>query len=155
VRRKAFLLALGLLAAGPASAQVGDQGNHACGVEANLVSFGIYDPASPAPNDASGEVVMICVCTGNGCGALHYRLDIGAGVDRRLTSAAGDVLAYELYADPARTQVWGQSDQGISGTYQPPNNGDRQTLPVYGRMPPLQRAAPGAYSGSEMVVVTY
>jgi spore coat protein U-like protein len=75
----------------------------------------------------------------------------GSYAARTLRSGAFE-LPYNLYLDAARTQVWGD---GSAGTFtDSPNPGNvTRTIPVYGRIPPLQDAAAGTYS--DTIVVTF
>lgn len=134
-------------------------GADSCSVESKDVNFGLYDPTSPAPNDTSGAVVLLCGCQGNGCGAIHYRLEIQVnpgGGDGILTRSGGPgALRYDLFADPARTVRLGQGSDAMSGVYQPSLFGTPQTIPVYGRMPALQKVDPGVYVGLPVLTVTY
>jgi spore coat protein U-like protein len=151
-----FLAIVLAVLAAPAWAQVGGAAQHSCEVDANPIVFGNYDPTSSAPNDASSEIVLRCTCTGNGCGALHYRLELAG--ERGMTGGTDGTtgrLGYEIYSDPSRTQRVGQAGEAYSGIYQPPNNGDRVLLPLYGRMAPLQPATPGSYAGQELVILIY
>jgi spore coat protein U-like protein len=156
--RLATLLAAAALVAWPAVAA--PPGADSCSVESKDVNFGLYDPTSTAPNDTSGAVVLLCGCQGNGCGAIHYRLEIqldqGGGQGGTLTRSGGaGTLRYDLFADPARTVRLGQGSDALSGIYQPSLFGTPQTIPVYGRMPALQKAGPGVYVGLPVLTVTY
>ena len=71
-------------------------------------------------------------------------------------------MGYNVFADPARSQVWGTGTGGTviaSGTMTigpGVGNGTRtMTHPVYGRIPQLQDAVPGAYNDTLLVTLTY
>lgn len=82
-------------------------------------------------------------------------LDYGqnpAGGERQLAGPGGNLLPYQLYRDPGHTQVWGNTPQDDV-----PGTGDNlmQTLTVYGRIPERQGTAPGTYSDTITVTLTY
>ncbi|RYZ11666.1 MAG: spore coat U domain-containing protein [Comamonadaceae bacterium] len=70
-----------------------------------------------------------------------------------MVSAQGQRVAYQLFRDPARTQVWGAAAQGlaVAGT----GTGLAQAYTVYGRVPAQATPAPGIYSDRIVVTVTY
>lgn len=78
----------------------------------------------------------------------------GATVDtRRMTSGAGATVAYQLFRDAGRTQIWGNTvgTNTLAGT----GNGAVQTLTVYGSVPPQTTPAAGSYTDTVQVTVTY
>jgi spore coat protein U-like protein len=78
----------------------------------------------------------------------------GATVANRLmTGTSGATVAYNLYRDAARSQVWGNTigTDVVSGT----GNGAVQTIPVYGRVAPQTTPAPGVYSDIITITVTF
>lgn len=88
--------------------------------------------------------------------AWRVGLDNGShpnGTTRRMASAAGNHIQYELYRDNSRTQRWGNT----VGTDTSNGNGTNvvQSLTVYGRVPVQPLAAPGAYSDTVTVTLTY
>jgi spore coat protein U-like protein len=85
-------------------------------------------------------------------------LNVGAGTGatvaiRKMTSGAAATIDYSLYRDAAFTQPWG--DTVASNTLGGTGNGAVQTLTVYGRVPIQNTPAPGAYSDTVQVVVTF
>ena len=73
-------------------------------------------------------------------------------------------LGYNVFTDPARTQVWGSGSGGTviaSGamTVGPGVGNGNGTLSVthtlYGRIPQLQDALPGSYSDTLLLTLTY
>lgn len=88
-----------------------------------------------------------------------YTVALGTGsfgtsvADRRMkNSSSADTIAYQLYRDTARTQVWGTAaGDTLSGT----GTGVAQTLTVYGRVPVQGAVAVGSYSDTITVTVSY
>jgi len=80
-------------------------------------------------------------------------LDYGTsplGTTRRMTGPGGSRITYELYRDPGRSQPWGNTQgNSVSGT------AATQDLFVYGRVPPQPVAAPGTYSDTITITLTY
>jgi spore coat protein U-like protein len=68
-------------------------------------------------------------------------------------TAGGATVGYALYSNAGRTTNWGNTvgTDTVSGT----GNGTGQALTVYGRVPPQSTPAPGAYSDTITVTVTY
>lgn len=85
-------------------------------------------------------------------------LNNGTGVgatgptDRRMTGPAAARIVYGLYRDAARSLPWGATaGQTTSGT----GTGLSQAATVYGRVAPQTTPAPGLYSDTIVVTVTY
>jgi len=71
---------------------------------------------------------------------------------RRMAAPAGGAIAYQLYRDGARTQVWGDTlADRVTGT----GTGTPQTLPVYARVPAQPTPRAGGYSDVITATVTY
>lgn len=132
-----------------------------CTVETRDMDFGIYDPTSSQPSETSGSIALRCTCGSELCGDLHYSLAISGGdaaaPDRAMAhdGPGGGGLRFELYLDPARSIPWGSGDRAISGTFRPGLFGETMQIMIYGRIPPLQRVAPGHYSDVGQVVMTF
>ncbi len=81
------------------------------------------------------------------------KLDPGRGSGGNFTArkmdGAGNNLNYNLYIDAAGTKIWGD---GTGGTFAQPGGSN---LIIYGRIPPLQKVKPGAYSDSVIVIVEW
>lgn len=74
-----------------------------------------------------------------------------SGQNRRMAGPGGH-LGYQLYRDASRTQVWGANNpNSMSGT----GNNLTQSLTVYGRVPAQPVAAPGTYSDTVTITLTY
>jgi spore coat protein U-like protein len=87
---------------------------------------------------------------------------------RRMNSAAGDGMSYQLYTDPARSQIWGALGNGSANNvlilnfdYAVPlliAGSASQTVTIYGRIPANQALVPGNYASTfsgASTVLTY
>jgi spore coat protein U-like protein len=131
------------------------------------LDFGTYDPAVTSPDDSVGTVTVTCRYVPAGATRVNYTVTISNGIhgtsptDRKMAAGSGR-LGYNVFADPARSQVWGSGTGGTviasgSMTVGPGNgNGSRTvTHTVYGRIPQLQDAVPGAYADTLLVTLTF
>lgn len=77
----------------------------------------------------------------------------GASVAARQMSAAGSTINYSLSTDAARTINWGETigTDTVAGL----GNGAVQSYTVYGRVPPQTTPAPGTYTDTVTVTITY
>ncbi|AYQ27318.1 MULTISPECIES: spore coat protein U domain-containing protein [unclassified Polaromonas] len=77
------------------------------------------------------------------------------GTTRRMRSASGQYVTYELYRDSARTLPWGNTigTDTASGAGEGESTSILQT--VYGRVPAQRTTAPGLYSDTVTVTLTY
>lgn len=132
----------------------------ACLVATLPVAFGVYNPTSVTPADATGTVTVTCTL-GN---TYTIALDAGANPStagnvntRRMLSGASDYLPYNLYLDAGRTTVWGDGTSGslnpTTGTFT--STGLPQLYSVYGRVPINQYVAGGVYLDTVVATVTY
>ena len=126
-------------------------------VSAGSLAFGNYDPLSPMPNDTA--VTVRVACDGNGT-AESVMLDIGLGTGANSGSTHGrrmghtskaESLQYELFRDPGRSSVWGNTS-GLDTVTQALNVPARGTVSVtftiYARAPAHQDVAAGSYTDS-------
>lgn len=147
----AFVAALGESSA--ASAPPGAPGCTVLGVVGP--SFGHYDRFATLPNDSAGYLSVQCDDVG-ATGVIVVELGRGrrGTVDRQLRSG-GNRLDYNLYVDAARTRIWGDGKRGTSVQQLRPVPGVQVTLPIYGRIPPLQSVPPGHYTDRVQLVMQY
>ena len=102
-----LLLAIALLLPGIANAIN-------CTITLNPLPFGMYTPAGTVPLDAVSDITVRCVAQ-----AGTYSVSIGPGFSgnqllRTMLAGGADILNYNLFRDPARTQIWGD---GIPPTF--------------------------------------
>ena len=121
----------------------------ACNISAGPLSFGPYDPLSPAGATTSGVITVTC----NQAPPPIVTIQIGPSAvsggffPRRMQRAGGsDTLDYNLYVDPGLTAVWGDGTAGTATQSQRVTKRKPWNVTIYGNMPGLQDVAPGDYS---------
>jgi spore coat protein U-like protein len=138
---KTLLFLAALLVAAPARAL--------CTVTALPVAFGVYNSIGSQHADGAGRVDIACLP------ATPYTVTLTSGAgsfaSRRLTSGPNR-LAYNLFADPARSAVWGDGSGGSSIVG---GNGLNASHTVYGRIPGGQNVPVGAYADTITVIVGF
>jgi spore coat protein U-like protein len=151
IRRSLWALILALACITSAQAD-----NKTCSITGAALDFGTYDPFASGADNNTGFVSVQCngsinaklsLSVGNGAGASY-----SAG--RKMTRAGGATLLYNLYANSARTQVFGDgSRNSVTVDIHGYNNLDQ---PIYGRIPALQTSvAPGNYVDIVLVTISY
>jgi spore coat protein U-like protein len=145
MRRTPCLVALMLLA--PAA------GHAVCSVSASGVAYGVYNPLSGAPTNATGTVTVNC---SQFFGAYTVAINGSASRSNRWMRSGSGSLAYQLYVDAAHTTVWGDGAGGSVAV----NSGTcftncSNTYTVHGRMPARQAVGPGTYGDTIVVTVTF
>ncbi len=138
-----------------------------CSIAAVSVNFGTYDPFATSPDDSVGTVTLTCRHVSGGAERINYTVMLANGLygtsptTRRMGAGTGR-LGYNVFRDPARTQVWGNGTGGTviasgSMTVGPGVGNGTQTVThsVYGRIPQLQDAVPGTYNDTMVLTLTY
>jgi spore coat protein U-like protein len=123
-----------------------------CTVSASALNFGSTGVLRSALDGASSVSVT---CTS----AAPYTVALGGGLSgatdptqRKMTQAAAQVT-YGLYQDSGRTVPWGDSVGG--NTRAGTGTGLAQSFTVYGRVPAQTTPAPGTYSDTVVMTVSY
>jgi spore coat protein U-like protein len=135
----------------------------ACGVTTSNVVFGSINPLQATNTDATGSILVSC---GGVAGLLiPVTVDISKGsgpsYSARAMSSGANKLQYNLYADSAHTQVFGDATGStVDGTGNIGLNalglGPTLTFYVYGRVPgPQPAVVPADYSDAITVTMTY
>ncbi|MES2057740.1 MAG: spore coat U domain-containing protein [Pseudomonadota bacterium] len=131
-------------------------------ISSPAISFGPVSSIGPtaARIDAQGSVTVQCndaytIYIGDG----NNRVAAGSG-NRQMANGAAR-LPYQLYKDPARSQIWdatgGTATTGGSGGLSDTGLGANQTKTVYAAIP-IATTLPtlnGAYSDTVVITVTY
>lgn len=129
----------------------------ACSVSATTLNFGsAIDPTAAAlPLDASTTMTVLCTATTPYSVALNAGANAGGASNftARQIKNGTHTLGYQLYLDGTRATVWG--DGTASSTLPGVGIGSNQTLTIYGRLPSLTGAAPGTYTDTVTVTISY
>lgn len=139
-------IALAAMLAGSQAARA-----QSCTVAVTPVSFGDYSPFAAAPTDSAGRVTMQCSGSGSYAVAIGVGEHAGGSFANRRMWNGQSYLSYQLYANAARTAVWGDGTGG-SATMPVAASG---ALAIYGRIPPRQAVTAGAYADTILVTILY
>jgi spore coat protein U-like protein len=138
-----------------------------CSVTAGSAAFGVYNPLSAAPLDSTSTVSVTCSLTTPDTVVVNFIVAMSPGTSgsygSRAMSSGTSNLNYNLYVDSSRSQVWGDGSSStstasgsISLGHGLGNNGSGTvTYTDYARLPPAQDVAPGSYTDSIVVSVTW
>ena len=121
-------------------------------------------PIRTTPVDSSGVFVVTCTRTG-GPPDTDITVGLGPGANsgsiqnRQLRSVSGaDVLSYNLYTDPSRLQVWGDTE-GVNTVTQTIRLANKTSgslnFNIYARIDALQDVRAGSYSDSILITVSF
>jgi spore coat protein U-like protein len=128
-----------------------------CTISTAPISFGAYDPVtanSAQPLDGIGTITITCT---RGVSA-HIALGNGAnpaGAVRRMgQGASSSFLAYQIYKDASRTEIWGNDFSNNLDVPTAPSV-DPRTYTAYGRIPGAQDANVGSYVDVVLATVNF
>jgi spore coat protein U-like protein len=119
------------------------------------LSFGGYDGTSTTPADAMAQ--MFIECTGS-APFEQMQILLGRGLSGHLVPREmrfrDSSLAYNLFLDASRIQIWGDGTNGTS-TYVSSGLEGLVTVTVYGRVFPRQIVRVGSYHDQVLVTVLF
>ena len=156
----AALMLGGLAAAAPAGAQATSSASATmqvsvevvpnCTVAAEPLTFGSVTAAEAPSRQTTASIEVACGPDVPFTVALDDGQNPGSGTRRALDPATGELIAYEIYADPARSQRWGgfgaQSVSGVTAST------GTARLTAYGQLGGETRISAGSYG--DVVTVT-
>ena len=122
----------------------------ACEIKGGTLDFGAYKANQRGDLLGQGAVTFADCSTDQ----VTIEIDGGAARDtnnRRMGTAGGGDLAYQVYRDADRTAPWGVGEQKLIR----PISAGTGTFPVFGLIPGGQDAAPGTYSDVLNVTLTF
>lgn len=133
-----------------------------CTIATTDIAFGSYDPIvanATSSLTANGTVTTTCTVGSTGVVIIGEGLDptsdsSPAEPDRRMGGPSeGDYLAYQVYSDSERANVWtGDGETGVAYIA----SGSGQVMTVYGEVAAGQTdAVEGSYSDTLVVTVNY
>ncbi|MBC7700631.1 spore coat U domain-containing protein [Aquabacterium sp.] len=152
--------------AATATASMGAQttvSNSCVNVGASAVSFGTYNPNGGSVSNATGSVSITCVSGTTYTISLDAGLNAGSATayaNRRMRiGATSYYLAYQLYIDSGRTQIWG--DGANASSVKNPSSGvftatgSAINYTAYGQIAASVSAASGSYTDTVTVTFTW
>ncbi len=127
-----------------------------CWVWTSSVNFGNYDVFSPAPTDSAGTISVFCTSVTFLTGTIGPSPNSGGFDPRQMQLTTGpDLMDYNVYRNPARTQIWGD---GSGSTYTVSGTVAAWTVvsvSAYGRIPAGQDISAGMYNETLTVTITW
>jgi spore coat protein U-like protein len=129
-----------------------------CRVTLVAMDFGVYMPMAPVHVDVNGQVGIRCQAQPG-----TFNVIIGPGfsgdqLSRTLTDGSGGIIAYNMYRNAARTEIWGDGSPPtfvVSGIRRNRGRPTSYNYTVYGRMFSGQSPNPGVYTDNVVVTVLF
>src|SRR5947209_8706739 len=121
-------------------------------VSASTLDFGTQGVLT-ANVDQTSTVQVQCTNTTPYNIGLNAGTGTGATVSNRKMTSGANTVNYSLYSNAGRTTNWGNTV--CTDTVSSTGNGAAQSFTVYGRVPAQTTPAPGAYTDTITVTVTY
>lgn len=120
--------------------------------------FGTYMPMTTSHLDVTGQVDVRCQAQPGSFSVMLSAGGSGDPLNRVMTAGIGDILAYNLFLDAARTQVWGDGSPPTLFATGVRTSGGRPsfyTFPIYGRIFANQAPDTGTYADNIVVTVLF
>lgn len=108
------------------------------------IDFGSYVPTDPTPLNGVGDV-KVRVTKGQ-------TYEIFISIPRQMTLGA-EILPYELYSDPGRTNLW-MSGTGGDESYTSISNA-LFTHNIHGQVTPLMSVSPGVFTDTVTITLNF
>lgn len=124
-----------------------------CTVNANTLDFGTPTGVLTSAVPATTTISVQCAAGTSYNVGLDGGLNSGNNINARKMVRGTNSVAYQLYRDSSRTQVWGNTVN--TDTVQGTGNGSIQSLTVYGNVPVQTTPPAGTYQDTVVVSVTY
>jgi spore coat protein U-like protein len=139
-----------------------------CTLDTSGGVFGSYDPTTNTTLTIIGSGSVTCTYIGTGFDASITLATGSSGSYAARTLVLGNQkLKYNIYLDPAHTEVFGNGTNGTyaitvcfaGGTFSCPSGGStsgtKLSTPVYAMLPGGQDVAAGSYTDTLVATVTY
>lgn len=162
-QRRVFLAvipALWLLGAGvPAAAAT-----WSCTVSVPALSFGAYNPFLATPDEVNDTITATCTLLTGTAATVSLTDSFSTGSSNtyatRTMLSGANKLNYNLYKDAAYTQIRGNGTGGsVTGTatlnLTSTNPVQSVSGTIYGQIPARQNVAPGTYTDTLVVTITF
>jgi spore coat protein U-like protein len=103
-------------------------------------------------HDANAPLHIQCTNTTPYTIGLDKGATTGAAIAQRLLANGGATVNYNLFQSAAYATIWGDTGAGLVSST---GTGADQTFNIYGRVPTQSTPAPGTYTDTVTVTVTY
>lgn len=132
-----------------------------CTVAASNMNFGSYSTTNASATTVNGNVQVTCSALVAGLN-VSYTIAMNAGNSANFTPRSMTYstynLNYNLFSDASYSTIWGDGTSGtslVSDSYFLNLISVTRNYTVYGKIPALQNIAPGSYSDSILVTITF
>ncbi|KPC52910.1 Csu type fimbrial protein [Amantichitinum ursilacus] len=126
----------------------------ACTITSSALNFGTQGVLTSAINQST-QLSVTCTNSAPYSIGLDAGNVTGSAVSSRLlqAGAGGPTVAFQLYQDSSRSQIWGNTVgvDALTGV----GNGSAQTLSVYGQIAPQSTPAAGTYSTTITATISF
>jgi spore coat protein U-like protein len=135
-----------------------------CTVSATGPAFGTYNPFATAADEINGAVNATCTLLSGGAATVTIVDSFSTGssnsYSNRTLRSGTSMLDYNLYYDAAYSEVRGNGTGGSytgSATLNLTSGNPTQTATgvIYGKIPAGQNVAPGTYTDTIVVTITF
>ena len=126
--------------------------NAVCQVTANDLDFGAYNPKASSPHQVT--TLLRATCTPGSTYQVGLNEGVTGGtINQRKMASGSNALNYQLYSDPARSSIWGntQGTDTVTGV----GTGLAVDHTVFGAIPQAQVVPAGDYADTITVRVYY
>jgi spore coat protein U-like protein len=135
-----------------------------CTVSVAAPNFGAYNPFQTTPDEVNGSLTATCTLLTGGAATVTVIDSFSTGSSNTYTTrtmrAGTGTLNYNLYKDAAYSQIRGNGTGGSltgSATLNLTSTNPVQSVSgtIYGQIPAGQNVAPGTYTDTLVVTITF
>jgi spore coat protein U-like protein len=135
-----------------------------CSVSATGPIFGVYNPFATTPDEENGTLKATCTLLSGGAATVNITDSFSTGssgtYSNRTMLSGANVLNYNLYYDAGYTQIrgngtGGSQTGGATLNLTSANPTQTATGTIYGKVNAGQNVAPGTYTDTIVVTITF
>jgi len=122
--------------------------------DTRTLDFGAQAPTTTQITQTDAQITNSGIqCTNGGTANVYATSANASGSQFRMKTSGNSYLNYDIYQDAGRATQWPQSSTAPGSAVT--GSGGTQTYYVYGRIPAQVYGAPGAYSDTITLTVSY
>jgi spore coat protein U-like protein len=135
-----------------------------CSVSATGPNFGVYNPFATTPDEENGTLSATCTLLSGGAATVNITDSFSTGssgtYSNRTMLSGANVLNYNLYYDAGYTEIrgngtGGSQTGGATLNLTSANPTQTATGTIYGKINAGQNVAPGTYTDTIVVTITF